>query len=475
MRGIYRLTTWMACVALATAGFVCPAHAAEVRNVRVSTDSARTRVVIDLSGSVEYKLFQLTDPGRVVLDLDDSSLAGGFKSPGDNGVLKDVRTGHHGKNGLRMVLDLKSGAKPSSFRIPPRDGHGYRLVVDLKPDGSAGATASAVADAASREERSARQSANRAAALLQGARKIVVVVDAGHGGVDPGAHGSRGTREKDVTLAVALKLAKLIDKQPGMTAVLTRDNDSFIPLKRRYQIARQNNADLFVSIHADAFNRSDAKGSSVWVLSTHGKVSEAARWLADRQNRADLVGGVSLDDKSDSLASVLLDLQQGYAIQASSSIANNVLQSLAKLGPVHRDHIEHANFVVLRSPDVPSILVETAFITNPVGERNLRSPAYQGKLADAILNGVTRYFESTPPAGTWFALQARKRRGELVASDSMAKAAAANGGDVYKVGRGDTLSGIAHQYGVSVNALKSANNMSDNTVRTGTVLAIPAS
>ncbi len=467
MRGIYRLAMWMACVALATAGFVRPANAADIQGVRVSTDKDHTRVVIDLSDAVQYKLFQLSDPGRVVLDFDDSTLDKGFKAPADSGVLKGIRTGSHGKHGVRMVLDLKSGAKPSSFKIPPRDGHGHRLVVDLTPDATTGNTAIA---ASPRDGHSARQSATRAAKLLQGARKIVVAVDAGHGGVDPGAHGRKGTREKDVTLAVALKLAKLIDAQPGMTAVLTRDDDTFIPLKRRYQIARQHNADLFISIHADAFNRADAKGSSVWVLSTHGKVSEAARWLASRQNRADLVGGVTLDDKSDSLASVLLDMQQNYAIGASQRIAANVLTALGRLGPTHRDHVERANFVVLRSPDVPSILVETAFITNPVGEANLRSPGYQQKLAGSILSGVKQYFESSPPAGTWFALQERKRRGELASSDDVATTA---GGGEYKVGRGDTLSSIAAQYGVSVDALKSANNMSGNVIRTGAVLSIP--
>lgn len=453
---------------VATAAFVRPAQAAEVRGVRVSSDASRTRVVVDLSGSVDYKLFQLSNPGRVVLDFDDSSLADGFKAPGDSGVLKGVRTGHHGKHGLRMVLDLKSGAKPSSFKVPPGDGHGYRLVVDLAPTGEAGNTA--VVTPPPEKNLNGRQSTIRAAKLLQGARKIVVAIDAGHGGVDPGARGHKGTREKDVTLAVAKKLARLVDRQPGMTAVLTRDDDTFIPLKRRYQIARQHNADLFISVHADAFTRSDAKGSSVWVLSTHGKVSEAARWLADRENRADLLNGALVDDHSDQLASVLLDMQQNYAIGASQVIAKNVLQALARLGPTHRDHIERANFVVLRSPDVPSILVETAFITNPEGERKLRNPAYQEKLASAILGGVKQYFESAPPPGTWFALQARKRRGELVASSD-----AGGDGGIYKVSRGDTLSSIAHQYGVSVSALKSANNMNGDGIRAGTVLAIPAS
>lgn len=466
MRGFRHISVWLVFVALLAASGLCVAGGTDIKSVRVSDNAARTRVVIDLSGPVQYKLFQLSNPDRVVLDFNDSELGQGFDSPHDVGALKDIRTGRHGKHGVRVVLDLAGKTHPKSFQLKSGNGHGQRLVVDLYGKGSASVAS-----------RNARQAATHAAELLGSARKIVVAVDAGHGGVDPGAHGPRGTKEKNITLKVAEDLAKLIDKQPGMTAVLTRKGDYFVPLKRRYQIARQHNADVFVSIHADAFKSSDAKGSSVWVLSTHGKVSEAARWLADRQNHADLVGGASLDDMNDTLASVLLDMQQKYSIGASSDIANNVLHALAKLGPTHRDHIEHANFVVLRSPDVPSILVETAFITNPVGERKLRSAAYREKLAHAILGGVKKYFETMPPQGTWFALQARKRRGELTATKTMAKVGAADAGvnDVYKVGRGDTLSGIAHQYGVSVNALKSANNMRGDSIRAGAVLAIPAS
>jgi N-acetylmuramoyl-L-alanine amidase len=259
-----------------------------------------------------------------------------------------------------------------------------------------------------------------------------------------------------------------------MKAVLTRDSDFFIPLAQRYKIAREHNADLFVSIHADAFTSGDAKGSSVWVLSPRGKTSEAARWLADRENRADLIGGTSLDDKDDSLAKVLLDMQQGWAIQASDMIAGNVLKALGRLGPTHRGYVERANFVVLRSPDVPSILVETAFISNPAEERKLRDPGHQKKLAEAVMGGVKNYFESTPPPGTWFAAEAARRNGVQLASSASPSSGKASGRDVHKVGRGESLSSIARQYGVSVGALKSANQISSNTVRAGTTLTIPA-
>jgi N-acetylmuramoyl-L-alanine amidase len=280
---------------------------------------------------------------------------------------------------------------------------------------------------------------------------------------------------------VARELAAQINRQPGMKAVLTRSSDFYIPLKQRYQIARENNADLFVSIHADSFTNDDARGSSVWVLSPRGKTSEAARWLADRENRADLIGGTTLDDKDDSLAKVLLDLQQGWAMQASDEVAGNVLKALGQLGPTHRGYVERANFVVLRSPDVPSILVETAFISNPAEERRLRDPAHQKKLAEAVMGGVKNYFESTPPPGTWFAAEAARRSGAQLASRKNSAAgksvadssAVMRARDVHKVGRGESLSSIARQYGVSVGALKNANQISSNTVRAGTTLTIP--
>jgi N-acetylmuramoyl-L-alanine amidase len=312
--------------------------------------------------------------------------------------------------------------------------------------------------------------------MLNGQRAVVVAIDPGHGGKDQGAHGPGGTLEKNVTLAVARDLAAEINRQPGMKAVLTRDGDYFIPLKQRYEIARQNNADLFVSIHADSFTSDDAKGSSVWVLSPRGKTSMAARWLADGQNRADLIGGISLDDKDDGLAKVLLDLQQGWAMQASGEVAGNVLKALAKLGPTHRGYVERANFVVLRSPDVPSILVETAFISNPAEERKLRDPGHQKQLATAVMGGVRSYFESTPPPGTWFAVQAAKRNGVRLASTSAVSAAGDSVAtqDRHKVGRGESLSSIARRYGVTIGALKSVNQMNSNTVHAGAVLTIPA-
>jgi N-acetylmuramoyl-L-alanine amidase len=239
-----------------------------------------------------------------------------------------------------------------------------------------------------------------------GMRPLVVAIDAGHGGQDPGARGASGSREKDVTLAIARELARQVDATPGLKAFLTRDRDVFIPLAQRYQKARAAKADIFVSIHADAFTNPAASGSSVFVLSQRGASSQAARWLASQENAADLVGGVRLHDKDDTLASVLLDLSQSATMKASEDMAGHVLSGLKRLGKTHKPHVERANFVVLRSPDVPSMLVETAFITNPAEERRLNDPAHQRNLARAILDGVNTYFTRTPPPGTLYAARA---------------------------------------------------------------------
>ena len=493
MRTFLLRTGWIALAAVA-AGLAAPAgRAADVRGARVWAGPDYTRVVFDLSGPVAYRL--RPGDGQVQIDLGNDRLGAAFAAPGAQGLFKGLSSRRQGGR-LELLASVDPASQPKSFLLKPGGGYGYRLVLDLYP-GTRGASApvagaAPVASAAAvvkpivevKHGGSSVMTLRQVAEQLGGQRKVIVAVDAGHGGEDPGAHGPGGTLEKNVTLAVARQLAALINKQPGMQAVLTRDGDYFIPLKRRYQIAREKNADMFVSIHADAFKNGDAKGSSVWVLSPRGKTSEAARWLADRENRADLIGGVSLDDKDDSLAAVLLDLQQGYAMQASESIAGNVLKALARLGPTHRGYVERANFVVLRSPDVPSILVETAFISNPLEERKLRDVSHQAELAEAVMGGVRNYFESTPPPGTWFAAEAARRSGAVLASTQAsantrslptARADAAVR-DMHKVSRGESLGSIARQYGVSVGALKSANHIDGrgDDLRAGSVLMIPA-
>lgn len=510
MRGYLTRIGWLAGTALMAAAPGFALHAAEVRNARVWAGPDYTRVVFDLSGPAKYKLSQ--DGDRIVLDLADSR-AGGKLAPSAQGLFKSLDSASQGDS-LRLAASVKPGSQPKTFVLGPSGQAGYRLVLDLYPgDGKAApatpdkAGGSAVASAKPAPASSSASTGDdkgdapaapvvvnasskltsrkgvttrQAAVLLNSQRQVVVAVDAGHGGKDQGAHGPDGTLEKNVTLAVARNLAALINRQPGMKAVLTRDGDYFIPLKQRYEIARQNQADLFVSVHADSYTSSDARGSSVWVLSPRGKSSVAAQVLADRENSSDLIGGVSLAAENDSLASVLLDMQQGWAVQASETVAQNVLNALSALGPTHRGYVERANFVVLRSPDVPSILVETAFISNPTEERKLRDAAHQQQLANAIMSGVKGYFLSNPPQGTWFAMEAARRKGVVVDAKTDAVASVDEPADndvrdMHRVADGETLRSIAKQYGVSVDTLKTANGINSNSVRTGTMLVIPSS
>jgi N-acetylmuramoyl-L-alanine amidase len=380
-------------------GAAAYAHAGEtIHAVTLETASDHTRAIFEVSAPLDYKIFEISNPDRIVLDVHDANFAQNFTAPAGEGLLKSVRTGRLGKDGVRIVFDLAGTVRPKSFVEPSRDGGRCRLIVDLYNKGRA------------------QTAVKSASALAVKPRDVVIAVDAGHGGVDPGATGNGGTHEKDITLAVARDLKRLIDTQSGMHAVLTRDGDYFIQLKDRYRKAREAKADLFVSVHADAFATGDARGSSVWILSTRGASSEAARWLADRENRADLVGGVSLDNKDNTLAAVLLDLSQSATLEASGAVAKRVLHSLAQIGPTHRGYVEKANFVVLRSPDVPSILVETAFITNPAEEKRLNSNAQREKLAGAILDGMRDYFRAAPPPGTLFAVDRAKEKPDRIAS-----------------------------------------------------------
>jgi N-acetylmuramoyl-L-alanine amidase len=290
-------------------------------------------------------------------------------------------------------------------------------------------------------------------------RNVVVALDAGHGGKDPGAVGRHGTREKDVVLQIARRLKARIDREPGMEAYLTRDGDYFVPLRERIERARRQRADLFVSIHADAFKNRQARGSSVYVLSPRGATDEAARWLAARENAADLVGGVSLDDKDAMLASVLLDLSQTAAIDASVNVADQVLSRLGTVGRLHRSTVGRAGFLVLKSPDIPSILVETAFISNPDEEAQLKNARHQEALAGAIVDGIRAYFYDNPPPGTLLAMEGPPARSEPVE---------------HIIVRGETLSGIASRYNVSLSALRRHNRLKNDRIRIGQTLEIPA-
>lgn len=416
-------------------------HAAPVavEAMRVWSGPDHTRVVFDLSGPLEYRIFPLSNPDRLVLDVEGAVLAEKFRLVPSDGALRAVRTGSRNGSGLRVVFDLAEGVRPKSFLLPPAEQLGYRLVIDLAPKQAAPAPILVPPKA------------------IGPGRDLVVAIDAGHGGEDPGALGATGSREKNVTLAIARELAQVVNREPGLSAVMIRDGDYFIPLEQRYRKARKAKADIFVSIHADAFNKSSANGSSVFVLSTRGASSQAARWLANRANAADLVGGVSLAQHDNTLAAVLLDLSQSATMRMSNEIASHVLDGLRGLGRVHKASVQFANFVVLRSPDVPSLLVETAFITNPDEERRLNDPAHRRRLAGAIVGGIRGYFQSAPPPGTWYALNTTRQRAteHIVAS-------------------GETLSTIAARHGVSLAALRRINQRSNEVIRVGERLKIPA-
>jgi N-acetylmuramoyl-L-alanine amidase len=362
------------------------------RDVRLWSGPDATRVVIELSDKVAHRLFTLADPHRVVVDLPATTLAPGVKLPQPQGPISELRTGVQPERTLRFVIGLEAKVEARAMLVEPAGEHGHRLIVDL-------GAGSAAAEGPSAPE--PKPVAVRAAHAPAGDdRDVVVAIDAGHGGKDPGAIGRAGTREKDVVLDIARELAARIDAEPGMRAVLTRDGDYFLSLRDRMRRARARKADLFVSIHADSIRDRDVSGSSVYVLSERGATSEAARWLAERENAADLIGGVKLDDKDDMLASVLLDLSQTASISASMEAAQRVLDSLDRVGEVRKTRVQQAGFIVLKSPDIPSMLVETAYISNAGDERRLRGEPHRRKLAQAIFAGISRYFEQNPPDGT---------------------------------------------------------------------------
>lgn len=415
-------------------------QAATVENIRVWSEDGRTRVVLDLSGPAQHNIFTLRGPDRLVVDLKDSKLSAGIRDmPGGAGALAGIRSGLRSNGQLRVVLDLNESVRSRSFTAGPNNKYGDRLVIDLQRQGNLHAV-------------------KRASEGYSAGRDIVIAVDPGHGGHDPGAIGRNGTREKDVALSVAKVFARHIDREPGMKAVLVRDGDYYVDYRERMLIAHSNKADLYVAIHADAVRDQRAKGASVYALSLKGATDEAAMRLAQRENAADLVGGVSLADKDAILASVLLDLSQNAAIGASLDVGANVIAELARVGSVHRRTVQQAGFIFLKSPDVPSILVETAFISNPAEEAKLKSDSHRTNLANAILAGIRTYFYANPPPDTQIAMILRGSPTPQVD---------------YVISRGDTLSEIAARYNVSVTALKTTNNLSSNTVRVGQTLRIP--
>jgi N-acetylmuramoyl-L-alanine amidase len=376
------LVSRIAWIMLLSASFTLQAYAVEVSGIRLWAGPDNTRVVLDLSGSAQHSLQILKNPDRVVLDVAGARLASSARTaPAGTGLVKEVRIGRRPSGELRVVFDMMRPIQAKSFLTAPNNRYGYRLVIDL---GQSQGVETPVKVEHARPD----------------ARDLVIAVDAGHGGEDPGAIGKNGTREKDVVLAIARELALKINAEPGMKAVLTRNGDYFVPLRDRMRRARARQADLFVSIHADSIRDRRVDGSSVYILSQRGATDEASRWLAERENASDLIGGVSLDDKDDVLASVLLDLSQSASLSASQVAAQRVLRELNRVGEVRKPQVQQARFMVLKSPDIPSMLVETAYISNPQEELRLRSAPHQAKLAAAIHQGVHEYFYANPPPGS---------------------------------------------------------------------------
>ena len=432
------------------------ASTAKINGVRMWASPDSTRLVIDLSKQVGHRLSHLSNPERVILDIDKARLVKPIKGLNyHKAAISDLRSVNIKGNKVRLVMLLKYKAQPKSFLLKPNKKYGYRLVIDLtRPKSTTRSGTAKIIKSVNSTQK----------------RNLIVAIDAGHGGEDPGASGPRGTKEKHVVLAIARKLRDMVNKKPGMKAVMIRTGDYYISLRGRTKKARKIGADIFISIHADAFKNPQANGSSVFILSSRGASSEAAKWLAKRENEADLVGGVSLDDKDDMLVKMLLDLSQTASIEASNTAASRVLSHLSKVGRTHKKTVERAGFAVLKAPDIPSVLIETGFISNPKEEKLLKSAYYQDKLARAILKGVDGYFKQYPIPGTVYARDVVVKK----LSQRVVFASKYNN-HKHRVVRGDTLSAISRHYDVSVTAIKRANKMTNNTLYVGKTIRIPRS
>jgi N-acetylmuramoyl-L-alanine amidase len=442
--------TWLLLVILSVS-----THAATVNGARIWPAPDNTRLVFDLDRPADHSVLVLQNPFRVVLDIKQSQLKTDLsKLDLANTGISRIRSAVRNDTDIRVVLDMSIKMTPRSFALKPNEQYGDRLVLDLERNtlGDIGM-----------DNTNVRQTVSKTLDEVNSQKRdIIVVIDAGHGGEDPGAIGPKKLREKNVVLAMAKELYAQLDSVPGYKPIMTRTGDYIVALKKRSDFARQNNADLFISIHADAYRLPNAQGASVFALSNGGSVSAMAKYLADQENASDVIGGingVSLEDKDETLKSVLVDLSMTATLQRSVEVGALVLGEIGKFTKLHGDRrsVGHANFVVLRAPDVPSILVESGFISNPQEEANLGSAAYRKKMATAIKNGVVKYFEQTPPDGSYVAWAQQQK-------NTIKK---------YTVAKGDTLSGIAARNGVSINQIISMNKLSGTSIRIGQVLLIP--
>ncbi|CAM4006378.1 N-acetylmuramoyl-L-alanine amidase [Vreelandella rituensis] len=465
------------------------ARAADVESMRLWAAPDHARLVFDLSKAATANVFTLDNPARLVIDLDDSRMAADASTlPLEGSAISAVRTGVRNGDGLRVVLELSRDIEPRHFTLAPNEQYGHRLVVDLEYPGESAVEnpidpiEAMIRDQETQAQRalaSARVSGDEAAseaiqrpaspevqpARSHPKRDIIIAIDAGHGGEDPGAIGPSGTREKDVVLEISRELANTVNAADGFRGVLIRDGDYYLGLRQRTELAREQKADFFISIHADAFTSPRPQGSSVYALSQRGATSEAAQWLADSENRSDLIGGVdgnlSLRDKDQVLRGVLLDLTMTATLNDSLSIGGQVLDQLGRVNRLHKSRVEQAGFMVLKSPDIPSLLIEVGFISNPDEERRLRDKSHQKNLALSMFSGLREHFQRNPPPASLLAWQRDRNRSPS--------------GDEYRIQTGDTLSAIAVRHGVPVNRLKQANELNGDVIRVGQVLQIPSS
>lgn len=433
------LTGWfIACLAML---LISSSYAAEVDSVRLWRAPDNTRLVLDLSGPVEHKVFTLDNPSRLVIDIKNSSLKTSFDNLDVASTpIAAMRSGLRGSADLRLVFDLKEPVSVKSFTLKAYEQYGDRLVIDIY-------------------DKKLRATESVSKVVPVDNRRIVIAIDAGHGGEDPGALGPKKVREKVVALQIAKRLERLFDKDRYFTGELVRTGDYYLAHRKRTAIAHDKRADFFLSIHADAFTNPKANGASVYALSTRGATSEAARYLASKENRADLIGGagsLSLDDKDDALAEVLLDLSMTATLSSSLDAGSYVLKNMGGVARLHKKKVEQAGFLVLKSPDIPSLLIETGFISNPTEASRLSNGNYQQRMAQAIYTGLIGYFNDQPPAGTALAAAKNTR----VRS--------------YVIARGDTLSGIAQRYNTSVKRILNYNKMRSSSIKVGQKIMIPA-
>ena len=452
MRGFWR--RWRGVMA-ALPILVASAHAAQVRDLRLWRAPDHTRLVLDLSAPARYTLFELDEPYRLVIDLADTALLASYEDLElDNTPIARVRSGVFEGEDLRLVLDLHAAVRARSFSLAATERAADRVVIDLYDEVAGGAESRTDKNAGKNAGKNARNSIGKSA---RGAprRDIVVAIDAGHGGEDPGALGHGRLREKQVVLEIARELHRLFEGDAGFSPTLIRRGDYYVSLKGRRDLARQRQADLLVSIHADAFRDRRARGASVYALSTRGATSTTASYLAQRENAADLLGGVRLADMEDALAMTLADLSMTAALDSSLNVGASVLDEIGDFARLHKTQVEQAGFAVLKS-GLPSILVETGFISNPAEAEKLATASYRRRMARAIHRGIVRWFREHPPTGSLLAYE--REQGERE----------------YTIVRGDTLSAIALRFNTSVARLKRYNALDDNRIAVGQTLRIPA-